>query len=153
MKEMQQPTLAQKVSAAIYVLSMRPELPGVKTINTLMWPYMVPPLTPVSMLEEDAPAGPWILEPDDVRRQAAKVLASVHTALLEAVHPERSAQIWIEQVEYLSLAGEPALRDERIPTFREGVLHPPENIADWLSAFSGPCHPCQPGSAAGNSSS
>ncbi len=110
MKTLQQPTLAQKVSAAIYVMSMWPELPGVATINTLMWPYMVPPLTPVSMLDEGAPAGPWGLEPGDVRRQAAKTLASVCIALLEGVPETLTERIWTEQAAYLSSALEPATR-------------------------------------------
>ena len=145
MNAMQQPTLEQKVSAAIYVLSMRPELPGVRTVNTLMWPYSVPPLVSVSILEEEALAGPWILEPDDVRRHAASLLASVCTALLEGVPLSRSDQIWTEQAECLSSALEPALQDERVPMFGEDALHPPGNVAEWLSAFSGPCHPGLPG--------
>ncbi len=68
---MNQPTLQQKVGAAIYVLSMRPELPGVQTTNTLMWPYR-------QRLAEGVPdrAPAWAArlppyEEEDVRRQAA----------------------------------------------------------------------------------
>ena len=142
-----QPTLVQKVTAAIYVLSMWPELPGVRTINTLMWPYQTPPLTPRQLVQGESPQGPWIPEPDDVRRQAAKVLASVCIALLEDVPPQRSDRIWTEQAEYLSSALESQPPSDTSPMFREGALHPPANISDWLQAFSGPSHRYQPDSA------
>lgn len=139
MEKIPQPTLASKVGAAFYVLSMRPELPGVRTINTLMWPYMVPPLLQHEMEADDRGEGPWILEPDDIRRHAARLLASVHAALLEGALPQRSAQIWTEQAESLADELEPEPQDERIPSRHGRVLHPPANIADWISAFSGPC--------------
>lgn len=147
MKIMKQPTLAEKVGAAIYVLSMRPDLPGIRTINTLMWPYQAPPTrsTPIN----GNLTGPWIPEPEDVRRQAAKVLASVCTALLAGVPQPLIEQIWIEQAEYLSLAfdGEPP--DDRTPKTLQGVVHPPANIVEWIAASSGPYHRDQPNSAAG----
>lgn len=145
MIEMKQPTLSQKVSAAFYVLSMRPELPGVKTVNTLMWPYRVPPLLPHELQENESADGPWVLEPGDVRRHAANLLASVHTALLEGGLPLRIEKLWTEQAEYLSSELEPALQDERIPSLHGRVLHPPENVAVWLQAFSGPYHLGLPG--------
>lgn len=144
MQTMTQPTLADKVGAAIYVMSMWPELPGVRTINTLMWPYQVPPLLPREEPAASAAQGPWIAEPADVRRQAAKVLASACTALLEGVPQPRIEQIWTAQAGYLSSALEPQPRGDRSPMWREGVLHPPQNRGEWLAAFSGLGHRCQP---------
>lgn len=101
---MNQPSLQQKVSAAIYVLSMRPNLPGVQTTNTLMWPYRQ---RLAEGVVDRAPAWAALLPPygdDDVRRQAAKLLTSVCTALLEDVHQPRLSQIWTDQAAYLSFA-------------------------------------------------
>jgi hypothetical protein len=148
MGNVQQPTLAQKAGAAIYVMSMWPELPGVGTINTLMWPYQAPPMH--TMPESPNVRGPWIREPDDVRRQAAKVLASVCTELLAGVPQPRIEQIWTEQAEYLSSAVDAELPDERNPKTLEGVVHPPANIAEWRQAFSGPYHHCRQDSAGGS---
>jgi len=145
METAKEPSLALRVGAAIYVMSMWPVLPGVGTINTLMWPYQAPPMLPLEGQNAESAQGPWVLEPEDVRRAAAKLLASVQAALLEAVPPERSARIQTEQAEYLSSTLEPALQDERVPSLREAVLHPPQNVAVWLQALSGPCRPGQTG--------
>ena len=134
MDVMDEPSLARRVSAAIYVMSMWPVLPGVGTINTLMWPYQAPPLLPLEGQDAESAKGPWVLEPEDVRRAAATLLASVQAALLEAVPPARSAQILTAQAEHLSSALEPALQDERIPSLRGAVLHPPQNSAAWSRA-------------------
>lgn len=137
MQTMKQPSLAQKVGAAVYVMSMWPELPGVATVNTLMWPYMTPPMESQTALP--AAGALWIAEPDDVRRQAAKVLASVCIALLEAAPQPLTERIWTEQAEYLTSAFDVQPPDGRTPSFPQGALHPPANIADWLAAFAGPC--------------
>ena len=103
MIEMKQPPLSHKVTAAINVMMTWPELPGVGTVNTLMWPYKRPPLLPT---EEEAATleGRWVKEPDDVRRHAVRLLASVHTALLELLPAERLQRIWTDQDEFLSFA-------------------------------------------------
>jgi len=103
MNEAKQPPLSHKVSAAISIVANWPELPGVGIVNTLMWPYKKPPLLPTPE-EAAASVGPWIKEPDDIRRHAVKLLASVHTALLEALPAERLQQIWTDQDEFLSFA-------------------------------------------------
>lgn len=147
MQRVKQPTLAQRVSAALYVISCRPTLPGVRTIDTLMWPYMTPPLLPRKLQEaqKEVADGPWILEPDDVRRCAAKLLASVLAELLQAAPPQRLEQISTELAEYLSSELEPALQDERIPSLHGLELHPPQNRDAWLRASSDPYHHRQPG--------
>ncbi len=147
MQRVKQPSLTQRVSAALYVISCRPTLPGVKTIDTLMWPYMTPPLLPHKLQEaqqKEAADGPWILEPDDVRRCAAKLLASVLAELLQAAPPERLAQIETELAEYLSSDLAPARQDERIPSLHGLELHPPQNRDAWLRAFSDPYRLRQP---------
>jgi hypothetical protein len=147
MQRVKQPTLAERVSAALYIISCRPMLPGVKTIDTLMWPYMTPPLLPHKLQEaqKEVAEGPWIPEPDDVRRCAAKLLASVLTELLQAAPPERLEQISTELAEYLSYELEPALQDERIPSLHGLELHPPQNRGAWLRASSDPYRHHQPG--------
>lgn len=147
MERIKQPTLAQRVSAALYVISCRPTLPGVRTVDTLMWPYMTPPLLPHKLQEtqKEVADGPWILEPDDVRRFAAKVLASVLAELLQAAPPQRLEQISTELAEHLSSELEPGLQDERIPSLHGLELHPPQNRDAWLQASSDPYHHRQPG--------
>jgi len=83
MPEVEEPTLEGRVGCALYVLAWGPEYPGDYTKRRLMWPHTV-------------------YTDDDVRRAAAKLLASVCTELLEAVPQARRRQISIGQAEYLS---------------------------------------------------
>lgn len=91
MNHQKEPTLQDKVGCALFVMAAEsPDAIGVWTKNRLMWPYQT-------------------YTDDDVRRQAAKLMASVCTALLEAVPQPRRQQIWTDQAAYLSFAldGEP----------------------------------------------
>lgn len=94
-----EPTARERISRALIVLAGYPELPGVHTINRLMWPYKMPPIT--GQLTSDEP-GPWLHDPNDVHHAAIKVLASAFAALLKAAHPQVSEQIQKEVAEYLT---------------------------------------------------
>lgn len=81
----ERPSLQRQVGMALLVLAMGPDGVGRATQDKLMWPY-------TEYSEED------------VRRAAFKLLASVHTALLEALPPARIERISTDQAAYLSFA-------------------------------------------------
>lgn len=81
----ERPSVQRQVGMALLVLAMGPGGVGRATLDKLMWPYTE-------------------YSEDDVRRAAFKLLASVHTALLEALPPARIERISTDQAAYLSFA-------------------------------------------------
>lgn len=89
----EKPSVQRQVGMALYVLAMGPEGVGRATLDKLMWPCVE-------------------YSDDDVRRVAARLLANVHTALLEALPPARIERISTDQAAYLSFAlGDGSLDD------------------------------------------
>lgn len=81
----ERPSVQRQVGMALFVLAMGPEGVGRATLDKLMWPFTG-------------------YSDDDVRRAAARLLANVHTALLEALPPARIERISTDQAAYLSFA-------------------------------------------------
>lgn len=82
---MNAPTLNERIQAAIFVISFGAENTGVMTRHCLMHPYTN-------------------FSDDDVKRAAARLLASAHTALLATLPPAQIDQILKDQGAYLSFA-------------------------------------------------
>ena len=110
--QLARPILRAKIGCALYVLSIWPELPGVATINTLMWPYK----QRYDAAQTNNDPGPWIEGPEDIRRHAAKVLSSALAELLQAAPLEVSEKIWKDQAEYLSFALGDGTPDDESPS-------------------------------------
>lgn len=92
----ERPSVQRQVGMALFVLAMGPEGVGRATLDKLMWPYVE-------------------YSDDDVRRVAARLLANVHTALLEALPPARIERISTDQAAYLSFAlGDGSLDDSSL---------------------------------------
>src|SRR5215510_10332196 len=91
---MNEPTLNERVSAAFFVACFGADNAGVRTRHALMWPH-----TDYSI--------------DDVKRVAARLLASVHTALLAIVPRPQIEQILKDQAAYLSFAAGDGWPDEK----------------------------------------
>lgn len=85
MYEVKEPSLATKLRCALFVTAYGAERCGIWTRHRLMWPYTD-------------------YTDDDVRRVAARVTASVCTALLEGLPLQTRQRIWTDQAEYLSFA-------------------------------------------------
>ncbi len=79
-----EPELRARVSAALFIAAFGIDC-GIGTKYAVMWPYAV-------------------FDDDDVKRTSAKLLASVHTALLEALLPAQIEQISKALAGYLSVA-------------------------------------------------
>ena len=89
-----EPALHQRVSAALFIAAFGVDC-GISTKYDLMWPYAV-----------------WEDHDDMLKRVAAKLLASVHTAVLEALPPLQTEQISKALAAYLSLScGDGSLDD------------------------------------------
>lgn len=81
---MNEPTLQVRIGCAVFIALMGVDGTGVGTQRKLMWPHTE-------------------YDDDDVKRVAAKLLASVHTAVIATLPPEQIEQISTTLSEYLSL--------------------------------------------------
>jgi len=93
---MKAPTLNDKLGAAIFILAFGAKDAGIMTTHKLMYPYTV-------------------YQVDDVKRVAARLVASVHTALIASVPQSRIELILKDQENYLSLALGDGWPDEKNP--------------------------------------
>lgn len=98
------PSIQRQVGMALFVLAMGPDKVGVGTKHKLMWPYID-------------------YTDDDVRRAASKLLANVHTVLLEALPPAQIERISKAQDAYLSFAQGDGSLDDSSP-FPAGTAPP-----------------------------
>lgn len=105
-KDLGRPPLSRRVSEALFVMAMGPADHGGMRPQ-LMWPY---------------PPEAYTL--DDTRRAAARLVASVHTALLEALPPAQIERISKDIDAYLSAYVGDGSPDETTP-FQAGGEHPP----------------------------
>lgn len=90
------PSIQRQVGMAIFVIAMGAERVGVATRHRLMWPY-------TDYTDED------------VTRAAAKLLANVHTVLLEALPLAQIERISKDQDAYLSFSVGDGSLDDRSP--------------------------------------
>lgn len=101
METMNEPELKDRVTAAIFIMAFGAENTGVMTCQKLMWPYTE-------------------YEHDDVKRVAARLVASVHTALL-ATLPQPQIELILKDLSaYLSFALGDGWPDEKIPSQEGG---------------------------------
>lgn len=98
---MNKPELHEQVGAAIFIALYGAENTGAMTLDKLMWPHTR-------------------YEPDDVKRAAARLLASVHTALLTTLPPIQIELISTDQASYLSFALADGWPDESNPSAKDG---------------------------------
>ena len=82
---MKEPALNERLGAAIFIISYGVENTGMMTQRKLMHPHTE-------------------YQKEDVKRVAARLLSSVHTALLEALPPPQTEQILKDLGAYLSFA-------------------------------------------------
>ncbi len=94
--EQGKPTLNDRVGAAIFIVAFGAEDTGLKTSRQLMSPHTE-------------------YEVDDLKRAAARLLASVHTAWLAALPPSLTEQISKDLDAYLSFALGDGWPDENSP--------------------------------------
>lgn len=80
-----EPSLKSRLNCAIFIMAFGAENTGVMTCQKLMWPYTD-------------------YEIDDVKRTAARLVASVHTALLATLPPPQIEQISKDLASYLSFS-------------------------------------------------
>jgi len=98
---MSEPELKDRVGAAIFIMAFGAENTGVMTCQKLMWPHTD-------------------YEIDDVKRTAARLVASVHTELLKALPQPQIEQILKDLASYLSFAVGDGWPDEKIPSQEDG---------------------------------
>lgn len=98
---MNEPSLNERMGSAIFVAVFGVENAGVMTCDKLMWPYIK-------------------YEHDDVKRTAARLLASVHTALLTVLPQIQIELILKDQASYLSFAIGDGWPDESSPSQEAG---------------------------------
>lgn len=92
---MNEPTLKERLSAAIFIIAFGAEHTGMMTHRKLMWPYTD-------------------YEADDLKRAAARLLASVHTELLTTLLPVQTERISKDLASYLSFVHGDGWPDEKI---------------------------------------
>lgn len=101
-----EPALRRRVSAALFIAAFGVDC-GFQTQWDLMWPY-----------------AEWDDHDDTLKRVAAKLLASVHTAVLEALPPLQIENISKVLAAYLSLScGDGSLDDSFLS--EEAAAHRP----------------------------
>lgn len=93
---MKVPTLNDKLGAAIFIMAFGAKNTGVMTTHKLMYPYTQ-------------------YRVDDVKRVAARLVTSVHTALLTTLPQPQIELISKDLDNYLSLALEDGWLDEKNP--------------------------------------
>jgi hypothetical protein len=81
---MNEPTINERISAALFIVAFGVKNTGVATCHKLMFPYLD-------------------YEDDDVKRVAARLLASVHTALLAILPQTQTEQILNDLVKVASV--------------------------------------------------
>lgn len=91
---MNEPTLKERLGAAIFIIAFGAEHAGMMTSRKLMWPYTD-------------------YEVDDLKRVAARLLASVHTELLATLLPAQTERISKDQAAYLSFVHGDGWPDEK----------------------------------------
>ena len=90
------PSIQQQIGIAVFIVAMGPHRAGVGTKHQLMWPYVD-------------------YDDDDVRRTAARLLASVHTALLAVLPPAQIERISTDLDAYQSFVHGDGWPDDKSP--------------------------------------
>ncbi|MDD2744187.1 MAG: hypothetical protein PHV02_18140 [Rhodocyclaceae bacterium] len=116
--ESTEPPLELRVSAALFVLAMGgSDAVGGRTLYALMWPHKPYYVTEPSGRLRLALTGDSVDDKDvdgEIRRMAAKTLASVHNGLIAALPPDRYRRISTDLNIYLSVACGDGSLDETI---------------------------------------
>jgi len=96
-----EPEFKDRLGAAIFIIAVGAENTGVMTCQKLMWPYTE-------------------YEIGDVKRASARLVASVHTALLATLPPPQIELISKDLSSYLSFAVGDGWPDEKSPSQEDG---------------------------------